>query len=269
MDRTKLVTTLVPGTDQTTAQNVAASLSSSLAGSGVSILFASKRKLVFEVAGDKIMETADAISAHPQIKWVEGQAEIKKRQLVETLVLRPDILPADVGRSVNSKDTPERRLNNWAAETLLFDGSFHLRDDLGLDGAGQIIGVSDSGLDHDSCFFYDEDVPTPTFVTSVFDKDPADAMNHNHRKILNYLRVDGHNDFEDDADGHGTHVCGSAAGNSLDFETGTYNGIALEAKLHFFDVGMPSGTLDVPYDLEEGLFPYGYQSGAKVHSNSW
>ncbi len=49
-------------------------------------------------------------------------------------------------------------------------------------GAGQIIGVSDTGIDHDHCFFHDPS-------TAV----PFNTINKNHRKIVLYDTVLGDN----------------------------------------------------------------------------
>ena len=53
------------------------------------------------------------------------------------------------------------------------------------------------------------------------------------------------------SDGHGTHVAGTALGQSESdgslYET--YEGMAPQAKVAFFDIGLPSGDLTVPDDL--------------------
>jgi hypothetical protein len=45
----------------------------------------------------------------------------------------------------------------------------------GLTGEGQIIGTADTGVDWDSCFFFDPAVPVP-----------VNAVNQRHRKIIAY-----------------------------------------------------------------------------------
>lgn len=75
---------------------------------------------------------------------------------------------------------------------------------LGLDGQGEIVSVGDTGLDTDSCFFFDE------FTNISFFRDARNAtLSNAHRKVAGYWAlVDG----LDATDGHGTHVSGSVAG---------------------------------------------------------
>eukprot|EP00903_Cladosiphon_okamuranus_P005711 g5671.t1 len=77
----------------------------------------------------------------------------------------------------------------------------------GLTGAGEVIGVTDTGLDDNSCFFRD-DVLGLVPRTSM-----ANAESHpEYRKVIQYINfADG-----EDADGHGTHVAGIAAGKVYD-----------------------------------------------------
>ena len=99
----------------------------------------------------------------------------------------------------------------------------------GITGAGQVVGVGDSGLAHKNCLF-NEPGKTITVARGATFNDP------NHRKVVQYVA------FADGVAGedrdHGTHVSGSVAGNAVMGGTlGEYNGMAPAAKLAFFDIG--------------------------------
>jgi len=67
--------------------------------------------------------------------------------------------------------------------------------------------------------------------------------------------------------GHGTHVCGSVAGSSV-AEFPHMNGMAPDAKISFFDLGMTERSfLKVPAITD--IFQSAYDSGARVQTNSW
>ena len=102
----------------------------------------------------------------------------------------------------------------------------------GLDGSGQIVAISDTGIDHDHCMFYDPNVPLPVMRT-----------NFNHRKIIRYdhLSFDSTPGATGDAPkGHGTHVVGSVVGVLL-----------FSPFLHF-----PHMPLTVPHFLPAPTLPH-------------
>lgn len=115
-----------------------------------------------------------------------------------------------------------------------------------------------------------------------------------HRKVVQYV---GYSTLGDE-DGHGTHVCGTAAGAALpvaanasgaapwgvglpDSSTVTElmnplawgydlaTGAAPGAKLAFFDVSDRKETLDIPLDLGRDYFGVQYAAGVRIHSDSW
>lgn len=128
----------------------------------------------------------------------------------------------------------------------------------GLTGKGQVISVSDSGLDSYHCSFYDPNVSTP-FKTPNF----------NHRKIVLYDPVA---DDKEGERGHGTHVCGILAGKALCRNCGLdlYDGIAPDAKIYMHDLGdLRKGTGDIidvnlSYYVERARLVSSY-----ILSNSW
>lgn len=130
--------------------------------------------------------------------------------------------------------------------------------DANITGHGQIIGISDTGIDMESCYFKDANVPPP-----------FDVVDYTHRKVIYY---DTYVDAVDDRVlGHGSHVAGSVAGAStVTFGTfSEYNGNAPNAKISFFDIGNDNYALSLPTDLDENLLQVLYSTGAKIITNSW
>jgi len=76
--------------------------------------------------------------------------------------------------------------------------------------------------------------------------------------------------------GHGTHVCGTLAGDQSYINAGNYNynGMAYEAKLMMQDVGADDewgctvGEVQIPTSLTSA-YTNAYGLGARIHSNSW
>lgn len=133
-----------------------------------------------------------------------------------------------------------------------------------LDGTGQIIGVCDTGVDMSSCYFSDPNVAPP------YSSPDSPITVANHRKLVQYLTF---LDNSDDVGGHGTHVAGSVAGQSL-FNYGDfikYNGMAVNAKIAFFDIGDNNveGSISIPGNINQGLFQLQYNAGARIMTNSW
>jgi subtilisin family serine protease len=144
---------------------------------------------------------------------------------------------------------------------------------LGLNGNGQIIGESDSGVDVAHCFF-DDPLEAVTFELIDPDNPPVvPVTNPAHRKVLAYQY---HSDSDQlDLDGHGTHVAGTALGDDLTNPAGgtdpgldPFDGMAPAARLLFQDVDKQGGFLDIPLNLY-GFLQGAYAAGARVHTNSW
>ena len=134
----------------------------------------------------------------------------------------------------------------------------------GLYGAGQVVGVADTGLDNGST--------APASLHDDFEDGSGGT------RVLQIIeRVSG--DSPSDENGHGTHVAGSVLGNgkmsgsdpaSNSFPTTAHAGMAPKASLVFQALEHNTNhTLDgIPADLNT-LFGEADTAGAHLHTNSW
>ncbi|MFZ2071431.1 MAG: S8 family serine peptidase [Halobacteriota archaeon] len=203
-----------------------------------------------DLNGEIVKSTGDVIILIINTSKIEEIAKINDVEWIEEYI-QPQILN-DVSRWVIQSYVNE--------STPIWDHN--------LTGAGQIVGISDSGLDYDSCFFRDsvrgappEDSGLPSTVTP----------DYNQRKVIVYHDVAEFGDYDDDYPGHGTHCSGSISGDNLATIGGydTNDGMAYNAKLVFQDLGQDdSPYVYPPADLND-LFQQAYDDGARIHSNSW
>ncbi len=126
--------------------------------------------------------------------------------------------------------------------------------DKGLHGEGEIVGVGDSGLDHDIPWIRD---PAGTVIGA------------SHRKLAGYDTTYG-DDYDSDYPGHGTHVCGTLAGDRTPVDgLAIANGMAPKARLFLQDLAAGATNSVYPPDDLGLLFGRAYEAGARLHSNSW
>merc|ERR1719223_1876013 len=163
--------------------------------------------------------------------------------------------------SVESVEQP-RTLNDiaqWITQT----GVLNKRPfwDAGITGEGQMIQVTDSGLDTNHCDFYDS-TPGEKFDGTV---------DLTRRKVVQYVSFADSSDY---TNGHGTHVVGtilanrSTDGTKAGEDIGNVGGMAPNAKVAFFDAGKESGSsIHIPHPTL--LFRAYSEAGAKLHSASW
>lgn len=141
---------------------------------------------------------------------------------------------------------------------------------MNLTGAGQIIGLSDTGIEY-NCFFSDGKGPAGGEYPSVLgiDSVPTDT---GHPKIRAYSSGVG-GDLRDygSTSGHGTHVAGIIAGRATPgTSSAKYNGVAPNARLAFIDLlqsGPNAKYLSVP-DIGM-MLQWFLDAGARIKSASW
>jgi len=132
--------------------------------------------------------------------------------------------------------------------------------DVGLTGRGQIVAVSDTGLDTDNCYFWDK--------SGDVSKDGS--IDLTRRKVIQYVSFI---DSTDNFSGHGTHIAGSIVGrrarNGIHESDGLADGIARDAKIAFYDMGSSiTGRMSIPPNQAD-VFEDGRLAGAHLHSVSW
>jgi hypothetical protein len=151
-------------------------------------------------------------------------------------------------------DSQPRLLNDGARTTMGVDAAAW--QGAGLYGEGQILAIADSGLD--------------TGELATLSPDFAGRL------VAAYVLAAG-GDLEDEH-GHGTHVAGSALGSgtqsgsdpATNSYAGSFAGVAPRAGLVFqaFEADAGGTISGLPADYYQ-LFDQAYQSGARLHSDSW
>ena len=132
--------------------------------------------------------------------------------------------------------------NDVASEIINVDT---VHSELTLKGNGQIVAVSDIGLD--------------TGTKSTVHEDIRD-------RILDIIDYSG--DGAEDTTGHGTHVTGSVLGDGT-LSGGQYAGMAPEAELVFQAIGTDSGGIVALNSNIYTVFQEAYNADARIHTNSW
>ena len=124
----------------------------------------------------------------------------------------------------------------------------YINNTLGLDGTGQIVAISDTGLD-----------------TGVDDHNVTGDIHldfDNRATIVNWAGTS-----PDDGHSHGTHTTGSIAGSGAR-SNGKIKGMAPNASIFFQAIMSDSGGLVIPANTSL-LFQQAYENGSRIHSNSW
>lgn len=185
-----------------------------------------------------------------------GGVIFRKSELTDSYIRA--IVPTSLLASLSAIESVEwieewkqPKLANNVAQGLVGLPEFRTR--AGFYGEGQIIAVSDTGLDTGS--------------------DGTLSADFSGRLVNGYAmrRTDW-----GDPHGHGTHVSGIAAGSGVlsgsnpasHSYTGSYAGVAPESGLVMQSIGDANGFIYPPLNLAT-LFSPAYDDGARIHSNSW
>jgi len=171
------------------------------------------------------------------------------------------------------------QLFNAEAREIVRTGQVHHH---GLTGKGQVVAVTDSGLDYNHEMFADEtsseggwNIPglpeLPDIPGLPLPGPGGPGFGPEHRKIEAYLDMGGASflDREPDSVGHGTHVGGTIAGDAPPY--GEYNkndGQAYEARLVIAKVFNSLGMWGAGSDFF-GAWEKIHDAGAAINNNSW
>lgn len=154
-------------------------------GLSITTKLVSPQKAVVTVEGVTALKKVTVWLSHqPLVHWVQEKQEITVRNSHAT-------------KAMQSVDASSRVVWNH-----------------GITGTGQVVGVADTGIDYDSCYFQDTQMPIPPRCSGTGYVMTAGCINQNHRKIVTYRKFLA-SDYTDYSGGHGTHVAGSVAGAAL------------------------------------------------------
>eukprot|EP00698_Gefionella_okellyi_P008968 TRINITY_DN2250_c0_g1_i7.p1 TRINITY_DN2250_c0_g1~~TRINITY_DN2250_c0_g1_i7.p1 ORF type:complete len:1246 (+),score=218.61 TRINITY_DN2250_c0_g1_i7:3530-7267(+) len=149
------------------------------------------------------------------------------------------------------------RLHNNALHSIVQSGSISQTPiwNMGLQGDGQVIGIADTGLNLNSCFFDNGGCLAPFGTTNL-------ACS----KVVSYYKTE-RGDYTD-SNGHGTHVSGTAAGKAQSAAASALNGVAPNAKIAFTDASSSGDNLYFSSIINMLQQVY-TNAGARIHSDSW
>lgn len=140
------------------------------------------QSLIFET-NDPVEEVLKKVSKIPCVRLVE------------------QLPPAHLNTRFN-RNIAQMKNVNWGNKTLFKYSTVNKFHEKGLGGHGQVVSITDTGLDGQLCWFKDPDQDIPTEVFNAMD----------HRKILTYFR---YADDKDGRHGHGTFIAGIIAGQAI------------------------------------------------------
>src|SRR6185295_11022547 len=167
----------------------------------------------------------------------------------------------------------------WVGQSGLSGGQTTPIFSQGIFGEGQTVGIIDTGIDADLCWFRDTSLGLPPINAC----NGGTTVNTNQRKVIavDFLTssecAGGIGNTEWDTQDHGSHVAGTVAGDNFShlLTHDTADGMAPGAKLVIQDAGFQTDNCgDLPgigcpvVDLNP-IFQQAYTQGARLHTNSW
>jgi hypothetical protein len=207
-------------------------------------------RVLVGVRPEGLVATARALAAHRAAHLVAPRARIELIPVSSPSDGSPHLPPATdaislSGSSTGDPITGRALLNAKAIQGLQgkelagtsTDTPFW---DAGITGAGQVVGVGDSGVDRANCYL-------------------------SGAEKFALVRA-----WQNDVDenGHGTHVCGSVAGYSANSGADA-EGMAYDATMAFTDIGKSDGSVASPESMGDDFYEHARAVGARIHTDSW
>ncbi len=221
-----------------------------------------------------VHDPADMEKISQEIEKIGGKVVVAGKD-----VIRASLDPLEVGKL--AKMVEVKWVEPYALPKLFNDVAAKIMevqpvwDNHGLDGAGQIVAVADTGLDTGDDVNMHED-----FKGRIVNLHSRGIPKELHPYLDNKTWDDGPADF---GSGHGTHVAGSVLGNGAK-SGGSIRGMAYKARLVVQAVEQRVNWkqwVEISYDRRDGyyllgipedlndLFQQAYDDGARIHTNSW
>ncbi|GLC56454.1 hypothetical protein PLESTB_001106400 [Pleodorina starrii] len=213
------------------------------------------------------------LAAQPEVKWVAPLRGAGLHNVLSDILLQTGDLSAEqfMDPVPDNSTAVHPYRPYWSA---------------GLQGQGEIVGVGDTGLDIDSCYF-DDPRYSGGYAAALADEWAAPRLPQGlpyaripaHRKVVQYtiMKAGGYTGDAEDRNGHGTSVSGCVAGAVLtsDDPNGPTaidgaTGAAPRARLSLIDLSNDtSDNMVLPAELAAGYLAIHKAAGATIHSNSW
>ncbi len=230
-----------------------------------------------------------------EITRLSGYSEPRYRAVVDGKLATLFSVISETGFSYVAPQSSIQLFNHKARSMIGSDTAHSNR----LTGRGQMVAVTDSGIDAEHEMFYDpdydggsggdEDIPFPwpnerddrEISTTSWWRDlignPSDPQfGPEHRKIDKYIDLAGGFDFLEnngelagDPLGHGTHVAGTIAGDAQPFgEWNNHDGHAFDSRLVILKAFNDMGMWGAGFDFYE-VFEEAVEAGAYINNQSW